>query len=203
MLEEFQIGRKKLQIVRGDITDERTHALVIPLNSVAFSLDTAIMRKGGERIYHERAGQADLLNRQRERKPLSEEEELGLNLITSGGNLEVRHIIHSRIAGNVRGQGRFDGHTIKIAVAKALDAARGLKLESVSIPLLNNTTVPRSGNTLMSGPISAQTALQGTFEGIREHLKARSSLQTIRLVMYEKDTFKEAVKQAAAFFGNP
>jgi len=81
---EVKIGTTKLAVISGDITEQSTDAIVNAANSDlagGAGVDGAIHAKGGPRIYDECrliGGCA-----------------VGDAVITSGGNLKARHVIHA------------------------------------------------------------------------------------------------------------
>ena len=87
---EFQAGKAILQLIKGDITDVEADAIVNAANSTLLGgggVDGAIHRKGGPKILEEckriRATQwPDGLP-------------TGKAVITSGGNLKAKHVIHT------------------------------------------------------------------------------------------------------------
>jgi O-acetyl-ADP-ribose deacetylase (regulator of RNase III) len=90
MFMEFQVGKAILQLIKGDITDVETDAIVNAANSSLMGgggVDGAIHRKGGSKILEEckriRATEwPDGLP-------------TGKAVITSGGNLKAKHVIHT------------------------------------------------------------------------------------------------------------
>jgi O-acetyl-ADP-ribose deacetylase (regulator of RNase III) len=87
---QFQIGKAKIFLVQGDITEQDTDAIVNAANSTLMGgggVDGAIHRKGGPRILEEC-------------KQIRDTEWLdglptGKAVITSGGNLKARYVIHT------------------------------------------------------------------------------------------------------------
>jgi O-acetyl-ADP-ribose deacetylase (regulator of RNase III) len=90
MLEEFHVGKAKVCLVQGDITDMDTDAIVNAANPTLMGgggVDGAIHRKGGPQILEEckriRATEwPDGLP-------------TGKAVITSGGNLKAKYVIHT------------------------------------------------------------------------------------------------------------
>jgi len=87
---EFQVGKAVLQIIRGDITEIEADAIVNAANSSLMGgggVDGAIHRKGGPRILEE-------CKRIRETE-WPDGLPTGKAVITSGGNLKAKHVIHT------------------------------------------------------------------------------------------------------------
>jgi O-acetyl-ADP-ribose deacetylase (regulator of RNase III) len=87
---EFQVGKARIRLVRGDITEMETDAIVNAANRSLMGgggVDGAIHRKGGPKILEEC------------RKIRATEWPQGLPtgtaVVTSGGNLKARHVIHT------------------------------------------------------------------------------------------------------------
>ncbi|MGE5574865.1 MAG: O-acetyl-ADP-ribose deacetylase [Ignavibacteria bacterium] len=87
---EFKVGNATLKIILGDITDVEADAIVNAANSTLMGgggVDGAIHRKGGPKILEEC-------------KQIRETEwpdglPTGKAVITSGGNLKAKHVIHT------------------------------------------------------------------------------------------------------------
>ena len=87
---DFTVGKTKIRIVQGDITEQYTDAIVSAANRSLMGgggVDGAIHRKGGPKILEEC-------------KKIRETEwpeglPTGKAVITTGGNLKVRYVIHA------------------------------------------------------------------------------------------------------------
>jgi O-acetyl-ADP-ribose deacetylase (regulator of RNase III) len=87
---EFKVGAAKVRFVRGDITDMATDAIVNAANSSLMGgggVDGAIHRKGGPRIL------AECKRIRAEQWP--DGLPTGQAVITSGGNLKAKYVIHT------------------------------------------------------------------------------------------------------------
>ena len=119
---EYKVGNATLQLVKGDITDVEADAIVNAANPTLLGgggVDGAIHRKGGPKILEEckriRATEwPDGLP-------------TGNAVITSGGNLKAKHVIHT--VGPIWRRGLYDEakllrgayrNSLKLAVAKGL-----------------------------------------------------------------------------------
>jgi len=88
--DEFQVSKAKILLVQGDITEQDTDAIVNAANSTLMGgggVDGAIHRRGGPKILEEC------------KKIRATEWPDGLPtgkaIITSGGNLKAKHVIHT------------------------------------------------------------------------------------------------------------
>src|SRR5512146_324757 len=87
---EFKVGNAIIQLIKGDITDIEAEAIVNAANSTLMGgggVDGAIHRKGGPKILEE-------CKRIRETQ-WPDGLPTGKAVITSGGNLKAKHVIHT------------------------------------------------------------------------------------------------------------
>jgi len=87
---EFQVGKAKVCLIHGDITDMDTDAIVNAANSTLMGgggVDGAIHRKGGPKILEE--------CKRIRKTEWPEGLPTGKAVITSGGNLKAKHVIHT------------------------------------------------------------------------------------------------------------
>jgi O-acetyl-ADP-ribose deacetylase (regulator of RNase III) len=87
---DFQVGNATLQLIKGDITDIEADAIVNAANSSLLGgggVDGAIHRKGGPKILEE-------CRRIRDTQ-WPDGLPTGKAVITSGGNLKAKHVIHT------------------------------------------------------------------------------------------------------------
>src|SRR4030066_2182230 len=90
MRDEFRIGKATVRLVRGDITEMETDAIVNAANSSLMGgggVDGAIHRKGGPKILEE-------CKRIRETE-WPDGLPTGKAVITSGGKLKAKYVIHT------------------------------------------------------------------------------------------------------------
>ena len=87
---EFNVGNATLQLVKGDITDAEADAIVNAANSTLLGgggVDGAIHRKGGPKILEE--------CKRLRAKEWPDGLPTGNAVITTGGNLKAKHVIHT------------------------------------------------------------------------------------------------------------
>jgi len=116
----YQINHGSVEIVRGDITDESTEAVVNAANNnfwMGGGVAGAIKRKGGEEIERDAMAQGPA--------------EVGQAIITSAGRLRVKYVIHAAVMGQ-------DLHTdeckIRNSTRSAFLLAEKNKILSLSVP---------------------------------------------------------------------
>jgi len=164
-------ARKRLQLVRGDITLETTDAIVNAANShlaPGAGVCGAIHRAGGDAIFDECA---DIVRR---RGPLSP----GEAAITGAGHLLCRNVIHA--VGPVW-QGGTKGEPAALASCyrESLRLAEKHGLDSVAFPSISTG--------IYGYPVAdAATVALGA---VREHLGTRGGPGHVRLVLFSAADF--------------
>lgn len=128
---EFQVGKAKLRLVKGDITDMETDAIVNAANSSLLGgggVDGAIHRKGGPQIL-------------KECKKIRATEWLnglptGKAVMTSGGNLKAKHVIHT--VGPIWHDGnQWEPELLREAYVNCLRLAVSKGLRTVAFPSIS------------------------------------------------------------------
>ena len=126
---EVTINNTKLSIVRGDITGQATDAVVNAANSSLMGgggVDGAIHRAGGPAILAECK---EIVSRQG-RLPT------GKAVITTGGNLKAKYVIHT--VGPIWHSGsRNEAELLASAYGESLKVAAENKLASISFPSIS------------------------------------------------------------------
>jgi O-acetyl-ADP-ribose deacetylase (regulator of RNase III) len=126
---ERTINKIRLSIVQGDITQQATDAIVNAANSGLMGgggVDGAIHLAGGSAILEE----CKQIRAERGRLPTGEA------VITTGGNLEARHVIHT--VGPVwHGGNREEADLLASAYRESLKLAIDRGLKSVSFPSIS------------------------------------------------------------------
>lgn len=129
MSTERTINKTRLSIVQGDITQQATDAIVNAANSGLMGgggVDGAIHRAGGSAILEE----CKQIRAERGRLPTGEA------VITTGGNLKARHVIHT--VGPVwHGGNREEADLLASAYRESLKLAIDRGLKSVSFPSIS------------------------------------------------------------------
>jgi len=162
---EVKIGTTKLAVISGDITDQTTDAIVAAANPElerGSGTNGAIHAKGGPRIYEE----CRLIGRCA----------VGDAVMTSGGDLKARHVIHA--VGPVWEDGR-EGEPELLAGAyrRSLELAVKHGLKSISFPSISTGVY---GYPLR---LAAPTALKT----IIDFLDHDHHLEEVRMVVYYQD----------------
>jgi O-acetyl-ADP-ribose deacetylase (regulator of RNase III) len=126
---EVTVNRRKVYIIQGDITRQATDAIVNAANSSLMGgggVDGAIHRAGGPAILEECK---EIVARQGNLPT-------GKAVITTGGNLKARYVIHT--VGPVwRGGNKNEAELLRSAYYECLKLATERKLASVSFPSIS------------------------------------------------------------------
>jgi O-acetyl-ADP-ribose deacetylase len=127
----FQVGKSTVRLIRGDITDMATDAIVNAANSTLMGgggVDGAIHRKGGPKILEE--------CRRIRAKEYPAGLPTGKAVITGAGNLKAKKIIHA--VGPVwRGGDRDEPELLKQAYENSLWLTIANGLKSVAFPSIS------------------------------------------------------------------
>lgn len=157
----FEISKTiSVRIVQGDIAAQDADAVVNAANSALWmgsGVAGALKRAGGFGIEAEAMRQGPI--------------EPGQAVITGGGRLRARHVIHAAAMGEDL---RTDEGLIRSATAAALDLAERHHLTSIAFPAL--------GTGVGGFPIEACARVM--LGVLRERAAGFESLKTITMVMY-------------------
>lgn len=159
-------GSSRLELSRGDLTREQVDAVVNAANSSLMGgggVDGAIHRAGGPAIL------AECRRIVEARGPLP----AGEAVITSGGHLPARHVIHT--VGPVwRGGERGESETLARCYRSSLAVATREGLSSVAFPSISTGAY---GFPVPQASVVAVTA-------VAEVLRAGSPLRLVRFVLF-------------------
>jgi O-acetyl-ADP-ribose deacetylase len=159
-----------IEIVEGDISAERTAAIVNAANNhfwMGAGVAGAIKRRGGEVIEREAVAQG----------PVSP----GECVITSAGRLAARHVIHAAVMGQDL---QTSGELIDRATRNSLALAETHKLESIAFPAF--------GTGVGGFPLDECARIM--VRVFREHQAA--SLTLIRYVLFGRNAYDTVVEVA-------
>src|SRR5205809_4038769 len=160
------IGKTTLRLVTGDIADQDTDAVVTAAHwrlNKGTGTDGTIHTRGGPRIYEEcrRIGGCPV----------------GDAVITTGGNLRARHVIHA--VGPVwRGGGEHEPELLASAYRRSLEVAARHGLRSISFPSIS------TGAFVYPIRLAAPVALRTIIEFLE---RERHDLDEVRMVLYTRE----------------
>jgi len=168
MSENFLNG--KVFVAVGDITEEKTDAIVNAANSTLLGgggVDGAIHSKGGERIYKE----CMKIRENEYPKGLP----TGKAVITSGGNLAARFVIHT--VGPIYGmnQGK-DAELLADCYKNCLNLAAENNLKSLSFPSISTGAFH----------FPKHEAAKISSRAIKEFLEENNKIEQIRLIFFSQ-----------------
>lgn len=126
---EFTVGSTKIRMLRGDITQQDTEALVNAANSSLMGgggVDGAIHLAGGPTILQECK---QIVEREGRCPP-------GKAVITGGGRLKARYVIHA-VGPIWRGGNSGEEDLLREAYVSSLDLAREYGISSLSFPAIS------------------------------------------------------------------
>jgi O-acetyl-ADP-ribose deacetylase (regulator of RNase III) len=128
---EFSVGNATLQLVKGDITDQEADAIVNAANSTLLGgggVDGAIHRKGGPKILEE--------CKRLRAKEWPDGLPTGNAVITTGGNLKAKHVVHT--VGPIWHGGFYDeSKLLRTAYRNSLKLAVANGLKSIAFPSIS------------------------------------------------------------------
>ncbi|WP_027718299.1 O-acetyl-ADP-ribose deacetylase [Desulfovirgula thermocuniculi] len=174
---EARIGSTVLRLVVGDITQQETEAIVNAANSSLMGgggVDGAIHRAGGPRILEEC------------KKIVAEIGSLptGQAVITTGGNLKARYVIHT--VGPVwSGGNRGEDELLRSAYRSSLSLAKEKGIRTLSFPSIS------TGAYRFPIERAAVIALQTVRDFIKEH----GFFEEVRFVLFRQEDY-EAYRRA-------
>ncbi|HEY83210.1 MAG TPA: O-acetyl-ADP-ribose deacetylase [Dehalococcoidia bacterium] len=170
---QVEINQTKLSIIQGDITRQATDAIVNAANSSLMGgggVDGAIHRAGGPAILEE----CKQIVARQGRLPT------GQAVITTGGNLKAKHVIHT-VGPIWHGGGKGEAELLKSAYQNSLKIAAENHLASVSFPSIS------TGAYGYPVEKAARVALEAVISFLRENV---TSIKEVVFVLFDSRTFE-------------
>jgi len=169
---EVKLNQSTVSLVEGDITEEGTDAIVNAANSrlAGFGgVDGAIHRAGGPAIMEEcrKIGGCPT----------------GKAVITTGGNLNARYVIHT-VGPVYNGGGRNEAALLESAYRESLKLASSKGLRSIAFPSISTGAY---GYPLAE---AANIALKTVID----YLKANTDITLVRFVLFGRQAYDEYEK---------
>ncbi|MEI9478696.1 MAG: O-acetyl-ADP-ribose deacetylase [Deltaproteobacteria bacterium] len=168
MAMKITVNRSTLGIVQGDITQEETEAIGNAANSALAGgggVDGAIHRAGGPSIMSE-------LKTKYEGCPT------GSAVITSGGKLKAKYVIHvvgPRYSGTFR-----DAELLASAYRKSLELCSQNKISSVAFPSISTG--------IYGYPVEEASRI--ALKTIRDYLTDHPEIKRVRFVLFDSNTYR-------------
>jgi len=169
---EVKLNQSTVSLVEGDITREDTDAIVNAANSRLAGgggVDGAIHRSGGPAIMEEcrKIGGCPT----------------GKAVITTGGNLNARYVIHT-VGPVYNGGGRNEAALLESAYRESLKLASSKGLRSIAFPSISTGAY---GYPLAE---AANIALKTVID----YLKANTDITLVRFVLFGRQAYDEYEK---------
>jgi O-acetyl-ADP-ribose deacetylase (regulator of RNase III) len=177
---KFKIGNAVVELVKGDITDQEADAIVNAANSTLLGgrgVDGAIHAKGGPKILEE--------CKSIRAKEWPDGLPTGNAVITSGGNLKAKHVIHT--VGPIWRGGVYDEakllrrsywNSLKLAVANGL---RSVAFPSISTGAYGYPTGEASRIAL---------------EAVKDYLEKEDKIEKVTFVLFSERDLSVYAKAA-------
>jgi O-acetyl-ADP-ribose deacetylase (regulator of RNase III) len=170
---EAIVNRTKLSIVQGDITEQTTDAIVNAANSSLMGgggVDGAIHRAGGPAILEE----CKQIVSKQGRLPT------GKAVITTGGNLKARYVIHT-VGPIWHGGIKGEAELLASAYRESLKLAAEHSLGGISFPSIS------TGAYGYPVAEAAKIAIKAVVSFLREH---DTSLKEVVFVLFDSRTYE-------------
>ena len=181
---EFRIGKATVRLVRGDITEMETDAIVNAANSSLMGgggVDGAIHRRGGPKILEE----CKRIRATEWPQGLP----TGKAVITSGGNLKAKHVIHT--VGPVwRGGNRGEPELLAQAYQNSLRLAVSKRLKTVAFPSISTGAY--------GYPV--EEACRIALKTVKEYLEKEEDLDQVVFVLFSEGALEVYLDEAKEVF---
>jgi len=172
----------EIKFIKGDITKQKTDAIVNAANSSLMGgggVDGAIHRAGGPKILEECKEIIKKIGRL----------ETGKAVITSGGNLPAKYVIHT--VGPI-----FNSHQSPVASHQS-EQLRSCYIESLKLAAskgLNTIAFPSISTGAYRYPLEEAAAI--AVKTVRDFLKDNPSIESVIFVLFNDETYNAYVKAA-------
>ncbi len=169
-----KVGNTEIEVIQGDITLLEVEAIVNPANTFLLhsgGLAAAIVKRGGMIIQQESKKIGNIPT--------------GTAVITNGGNLKAKHVIHA-VGPKYKDGKSGEAEKLASAVSSAIIVAERKKLKSIAIPAIS------SG--IFGYPVeeSAKIIVKTVVDHFKEKNKSKeeSTLEKVVLCLLDEETFK-------------
>ena len=179
-----KIGNTEIEVVKGDITMLDTEAIVNPANTGlihAGGLAAAIAKRGGQIINQESKKMGNVAT--------------GSAVITSGGNLKAKHVIHA-VGPRYKDGKSGEAEKLASAVRSSLEIAEKKKLKSIAFPAISSGIfgypVPESAKVIVDTIVDYFNA--------KKKEKQDSAIEKVVLCLFDDNTFDNFVTETNKHF---
>ena len=175
----FRLAALTLEILDGDLAAESTDAVVNAANNAFWmgaGVAGALKARGGQAIEAEAMAQGPV--------------EPGECVITTGGRLPARYVIHAAVMGQDL---QTSAVLIDRATRNALQLAAARQLTSAAFPAFGTGV----------GGFSLAECARIMIEAIRAHASTTTSVRRVRLVLFGKPAYRAFAEVAGELLGAP
>jgi len=184
MRNEFKIGKATVRLVRGDITEMETDAIVNAANSSLMGgggVDGAIHRKGGPKILEE----CKRIRATEWPQGLP----TGKAVITGAGNLKAKHVIHT-VGPIWRGGNRGEPELLAQAYQNSLRLAVAKGLKTVAFPSISTGAY--------GYPI--EQASRVALKAVKDFIEKEENIDEVVFVLFSESALEVYLNEAKAAF---
>jgi O-acetyl-ADP-ribose deacetylase (regulator of RNase III) len=177
---EFKIGKANLRLVRGDITEMETDAIVNAANSSLMGgggVDGAIHRRGGPKILEE----CKIIRAAEWPRGLP----TGKAVITSAGNLKAKHVIHT-VGPIWQGGSSNEAEPLAQAYENSLRLAASKGLKTIAFPSISTGAY--------GYPIEEACSI--ALKTVKEFLEKEDTLDEVVFVLFSEYDLKMYLEAA-------
>jgi O-acetyl-ADP-ribose deacetylase (regulator of RNase III) len=175
---EFKVGNATLELIKGDLTEVDADAIVNAANSTLLGgggVDGAIHSKGGPKILEE--------CRRIRATEWPDGLPTGCAVITSGGNLKAKHVIHT-VGPIWRGGFHEEGKLLKQAYRSSLKLAVANGLKTVAFPSISTGAY--------GYPVEEASRI--AVGAVKEFLEKEDRLDRVSFVLFSERDFEVYLK---------
>jgi len=165
---QLRVNQSVIEIVQGDITQQDTEAIGNAANSRLAGgggVDGAIHRAGGPSIMDE-------LRAKYKGCPT------GSAVITGGGNLKAKYVIHA--VGPIYSRSSKDAKLLSSAYRTGLELCTQHKISSIAFPSISTG--------VYGYPVEEASRI--ALDTVKEYLKGHPEIKLVRFVLFDNKTFK-------------
>ncbi len=179
---ELKVGKAKVCLVKGDITEQTTDAIVNAANPSLMGgggVDGAIHRKGGSKILEE--------CKRIRKTEWPDGLPTGKAVITSGGNLKAKYVIHT-VGPIWRGGNQGEPDLLAEAYLNSLKLAVSKGLKTIAFPSISTGAY--------GYPI--EKACKIALKTVKEFLEKEDKLDEVVFVLFTQsdlETYEKAAKE--------
>jgi O-acetyl-ADP-ribose deacetylase len=181
---EFNVGKARIRLVQGDITNMETDAIVNAANSSLMGgggVDGAIHRRGGPKILEE----CKIIRATTWPQGLP----TGKAVITGAGNLKTRHVIHT-VGPIWHGGSHGEPELLAQAYQNSLSLAASKGLKTIAFPSISTGAYRY--------PI--KDAAEIMLKTVKEFLENEDNLDEVVLVLFSKSALEVYATEARELF---